>query len=73
MKREYNGQYAFDGRLERLCVCGHTLGVHGAGSPAYYCLFSSLPECERKGQSGEANHPCDCPKFRQSRKGRNKK
>lgn len=29
--REINsGRYAFDGGLERLCVCGHSLGVHAA-------------------------------------------
>jgi hypothetical protein len=24
------GQYTFDGGLERLCVCGHSLGIHAA-------------------------------------------
>ena len=66
-KRESNGQYAFDGRLERVCVCGHTLAVHCAGSPSD-CLFYSLPEYERKGQQGEANAECGCMKFRQSHK-----
>lgn len=29
--RETNsGQYTFDGGLERLCGCGHSLGVHSA-------------------------------------------
>ena len=68
-KRESNGQYAFDGKLERICVCGHTLAVHCAGSPAD-CLFYSLPASERKGQQGESNPNCDCAKFRQSRKQR---
>lgn len=58
-KRETDGKYAHEGNWDRLCVCGHTLGMHAAGSPAD-CLFYSFPE----------NHgdPCRCPKFRLSRK-----
>jgi hypothetical protein len=48
-KREADGKYAFDGHLERLCVCGHSLANHSAGSPAD-CLFYSLPASEREGQ-----------------------
>ena len=69
-KRETDGKYAFDGNLDRLCVCGHDLGAHSAGSPAD-CLFYSLPACERAGKPGEHNHECGCQKFRESRK-RNK-
>ena len=25
----HNGQFGFDGQWDRLCVCGHRLGVHG--------------------------------------------
>ena len=66
-KREHNGQYAYDGRLERVCLCGHTLGHHSAGSPAD-CLFHSLPERERTGQPGAENPNCGCQKFRARRK-----
>jgi hypothetical protein len=64
-KREVDGKYAHEGGYDRLCVCGHTLGVHSAGSPAD-CLLYSIP-----------NHPelltttnveCGCLKFRLSRK-----
>jgi hypothetical protein len=66
-KRETDGKYAFDGDLDRMCVCGHTLGAHSNGSPAD-CLFYSLPAVERKGQPGEDRHECGCVKFRLSRK-----
>ncbi len=71
-KREYDGKYAFDGDLSRLCVCGHTLGVHGAGSPADCILYSFNPrELERELASGEhrnSNVECGCVKFRLSRR-----
>src|SRR5208283_1725895 len=67
MKRESNGQYAFDGRLERICVCGHTLGNHCAGSPAD-CLFYSLPAYEREDKPGADKPECGCQKFRERRK-----
>lgn len=66
-KREIDGKYAFDGNLERMCVCGHTLARHAAGSPAD-CLFYSLPEYERHGQPGADNPRFGCQKFRLSRK-----
>lgn len=72
IKREYNGQFAFDGNFDRLCVCGHTLGVHSAGSPAG-CLLYSLSDAEksqevtlRKQLNPDVN--CGCVRFRLSRK-----
>lgn len=56
---EQTGQYAFDGDLSRLCVCGHTLGNHIAGG--FECMLS--PECSSK-------PTCDCLKFRMPRKRR---
>lgn len=66
-KREINGQYAHEGNLDRLCVCGHTLGAHACGSPAD-CLFYSLPVCEQAGKPGAVHPDCNCQKFRLSRK-----
>lgn len=66
-KRETDGKYAHEGNLERLCVCGHTLGFHGAGSPAD-CLFYSFPAVERAGKPGEQKPDCGCQKFRLPRK-----
>ena len=71
-KRETNGHYAFDGNLQRLCVCGHTLAHHSAGSPAD-CLYYSLSEREKqelaaKGEPGHDHVDCGCVKFRLSRK-----
>lgn len=52
-----NGRYTFDGDMERLCVCGHTLGHHFGGAP-HECAVSTM----------KPYTPCDCPKFRPSRK-----
>ena len=65
-KREQNGQYAHTGNWDRLCVCGHTLGDHCAGSPAD-CLFYSFPESERRNKPGADRPNCGCEKFRLSR------
>jgi hypothetical protein len=35
---ERNGQFTFDGNLQRLCVCGHTLGSHYAVAPHECCV-----------------------------------
>ncbi len=68
-KREYNGQYAYDGNLDRLCVCGHTLGFHGAGSPADCLVYSFSPDDPNLvGQPGLDKPNCGCQKFRLSRK-----
>jgi len=66
-QREADGKYAFEGNLERLCVCGHELGVHGASSPST-CIFYSLSPAEQEGQPGADNPDCKCLKFRLSRK-----
>lgn len=57
-----SGQFAFDGRWDRLCVCGHTLGVHCAGG--FDCLAGT--NC-----TNDPNPPgkfCDCQKFCLSRR-----
>lgn len=46
-KREYDGKYASDGNLDRLCVCGHMLGRHSCGSPSD-CLYYSLSKTEQE-------------------------
>lgn len=55
------GQYAWDGDMSRMCVCGHTLGVHCAGG--FDCMNGS-------GCPGATGEPCDCQKFQLSRKKR---
>jgi hypothetical protein len=50
------GQYAFDQDFERLCKCGHTLGVHIAGG------FDCINSVEGDGDK------CDCTKFRPLKK-----
>lgn len=67
MKRESTGRYTFDGNLDRMCVCGHTLGVHSCGDDAG-CIFYSLSQAERLGQPGENHKDCGCQRFRQSRR-----
>lgn len=71
-KRETDGKYAHEGDWDRLCVCGHTLGVHGAGSPADCLLYSFSPDdlaansdTMRKQLSKETE--CGCVRFRLSR------
>jgi hypothetical protein len=53
-------RYAYFGNFDRVCQCGHTLGVHIAGG------F----EC---GTTGDPNDPawgCKCEKFRPTKKKR---
>ena len=56
--RDIHGQYSFDGRLERVCVCGHTLGEHSGGTAPHDCLVSTFAPYT----------PCDCQKFRPSKR-----
>lgn len=56
-----NGQFAFQNNWERMCVCGHTLGVHGEGG--FDCLNGTGVPNQTKPRDF-----CDCKKFRQSRK-----
>jgi hypothetical protein len=58
--RTRSGRYDYDGDMDRLCVCGHTLGQHAAASP-HDCFVN-----EALGHEGEEN--CTCPKFRPARK-----
>jgi hypothetical protein len=57
-----NGQYAYWNKFERLCVCGHPLGVHIAGG--FECCNGDR-NMEEWGGNGQ---PCDCEKFRPSRR-----
>lgn len=66
-KREPNGRYDFDGNLDRLCVCGHRLGDHSAGSPAD-CVVYSFSEADRTKMYNGDKPNCGCLKFRLSRK-----
>jgi hypothetical protein len=54
-----NGQYTFTGGMDRLCRCGHRLGVHAAarvsGKQPCFCGDDGLEDC-------------DCQKFRPVRK-----
>lgn len=68
-KREIDGRYAYDGNLDRLCVCGHTLGNHSCGSAAD-CILYSLPTIEQRSYPGADKPNCGCMKFRLSRKGK---
>lgn len=69
-KRDDQGRYDHAGDWDRLCVCGHTLGVHCAGSPAD-CLLHSFAS-HREERTDHAHQPdanCGCEKFRPKRKG----
>lgn len=54
------GRYAFDGKWERLCTCGHKLGAHIAGG--FECGTDPNGYPETRG--------CNCQRFRPSRKRR---
>lgn len=68
-KNEYrdpnNGQYAYFGGFERMCVCGHTLGVHIAGG--FECGADPFGKDEN-GFSEPDSANCKCLKFRPSRR-----
>ena len=55
------GQFAYEGDWSRMCTCGHTLGVHVHGG--FDCLNGESID----GATGE---PCDCTRFRPSRRRR---
>lgn len=59
-RNRHTGQYSYEGQWDRVCTCGHTLGVH-AGDPPHPC-FNDDPYL--KGATGE---PCDCQRFRAPR------
>lgn len=68
-KREHDGRYAFDGNLQRLCVCRHSLSVHSAGSPAdclLYSLPSNDPQREIENRHGGIED-CGCRRFQLAR------
>lgn len=64
IRREADGRYGFDGNWERLCVCGHTLGIHAAQND------TGKRPCfnEDSGIVGATGEPCDCKHFRPSKK-----
>lgn len=67
-RREDNGRFDFDSNLDRLCVCGHRLGDHAAGTSPKDCLVYSFPETDRAKMYNGDKPNCGCMKFRQSRR-----
>lgn len=61
--RDTTGRYGFDGKMERVCVCGHRLGLHAAPNAAR--TRPCFNEDTGLGGSGEA---CSCLNFRLTRK-----
>lgn len=56
-RNRHTGQYSYEGQWDRLCRCGHTLGVH-AGEAPHPCFNGD------SGMEGATGEPCDCPRFR---------
>ena len=52
-----NGRFTYGGDMSRLCICGHKLGDHFGAAP-HECAISTWAPYT----------PCDCQKFRPSRK-----
>lgn len=65
--RERDGTYTFD-RMERLCKCGHKLGVHFAASPRA-CGVGQTAEEDVGGKECDEAGVCQCKKFRATNKG----
>lgn len=64
--RDTNGQFAYFGGFDRLCVCGHTLGIHCAGG--FDCFATPPGEGPKDFQVEGLKARCDCQKFRPSRR-----
>lgn len=69
-KRDQQGRYDYKNDWDRLCVCGHTLGVHSAGSPAECLLYSFGDQWHQETQDHQhqPDKNCGCEKFRPKRK-----
>jgi len=63
--RENDGRFGFHSDWDRLCVCGHSLGVHYGAAPRGCCLdtFAEWRE-ERTSHAGCPPAQCGCEKFR---------
>lgn len=48
------GRYELEGKWDRLCKCGHKLGIHAAE------VSCGMRPCF----NGDTGEPCDCEKFR---------
>lgn len=63
--RNIKGQYAFVDNWERLCICGHKLGVHaGENDTGKRPCFN-----EDSGMEDATGEPCDCKHFKLEAKG----
>ena len=64
------GQFGFDGKWGRKCVCGHELGVHTA-EPPHECMNDNRMHMLGPGSdwfdSSIEPTSCDCVKFRPKR------
>jgi hypothetical protein len=56
------GQYWYDDDYERLCKCGHSLGVHSQGG--FYCNTDAIGNNEPEALG------CECERFKPSGKQR---
>lgn len=60
--RSNDGRYTYS-HFEHLCVCGHRLGDHLAGSRK-----GQAGECVvHEGPHGNFDQPCSCEKFKKAR------
>ena len=51
-REKASGRYGYEGQWDRLCRCGHTLGVHLAEAP-HPCAVADLKD-----------ESCDCERFK---------
>ncbi|MCS3690984.1 hypothetical protein ABIF26_006485 [Bradyrhizobium elkanii] len=62
---EATGRYSYFGNFDRMCVCGHTLGIHCAGG---FDCFAGHAGFAASTESINMQKPCECHKFRLSRR-----
>jgi hypothetical protein len=61
-ERSEDGRYDY-GDMDRVCVCGHTLGDHAGGPNPKRCLAHANGSVPRT----DADPDCQCEKFRPKR------
>lgn len=67
--RDQQGRFDYFNEWDRLCVCGHSLGVHYAESPRECCLntFGDKSGKEHRDHANSPPEDCGCDRFRPKR------
>lgn len=60
--RKHNGQFN-DQNFDRMCVCGHRLGIHAGSTPG-----QDRPCHNEDEYGGGTGEPCECENYKRARK-----